>query len=170
MFAFLQAYYLALKMATGGCLLITEEKSHYLRYWSLLNDGGKLVLLQQLKDQMSPNDISVHLQINRKNISDLHRRHLIFDSQYDLLFPSTWQADSSKFDITLLTCLLRSTCNLNTHSSVWDARTPPVDTDISVEADVARLRNLRNQVCCIVSVYYCTLLLHKFARFKYAMK
>ena len=51
---------------------------------------------------------------------------------------------SEDFDITLLFRLLRSICNLTPSSTGWDA--PPVTTDHSLTADIARIKYYRNSV------------------------
>ena len=51
---------------------------------------------------------------------------------------------SEDFDITLLFRLLRSICNLTPPFTGWDA--PPVTTDHSLTADIARIKYYRNSV------------------------
>ena len=51
---------------------------------------------------------------------------------------------SEDFDITLLFRMLRSICNLTPPSTGWDA--PPITTDHSLTADIARIKYHRNSV------------------------
>ena len=139
-------------MATGGGptlgtssrhLTITEEKAYYLKYIALLNDGGRLVLLHRATLLAPNNDLVGHINKEKATITSIKQ---LFDSQRDQLYPQTGTADPNTFDVTLLTLLLRSVCGLNTKSPVWNPNKPLPPSDVSVEADIARLRNERNAV------------------------
>ena len=66
-------------------------------------------------------------------------------TQWGKLFPAIPSSVSSKnFDITLLTTLLRNICGLVPPVTGWDML--PASTDISREADIARIKHLRNTV------------------------
>ncbi|KAK3578641.1 hypothetical protein CHS0354_002944 [Potamilus streckersoni] len=65
---------------------------------------------------------------------------------YNRLYPqaSSTPVSSENFDISLLTCLFRNICGLNPPKTGWDD--PPLQGDTSLEADVVRIRLIRNEV------------------------
>ena len=138
-------------MATASCIDPSEEKAYYLRWLSLLVDGSTLVLKDQFDQRIPPNSLQKELNrlANFKKITTLVKRKLLNKKQEAQLFPpNKGQPDSSTFDVSLLVCLLRSVCGLkNDQDSVWNAVPSPTDT--STEADITRLRNLRNEVTCL---------------------
>ena len=69
---------------------------------------------------------------------------MITDKQWDLLFPSVAAPDSSKFDITLLTILLRNICGLSPPATGWNVM--PTTGDTSKSADIVRIRIFRNEI------------------------
>ena len=65
--------------------------------------------------------------------------------QWDYLYPSPGvYGNSTDFDITLLTRLLRTICNIIPPSAGWDK--PPSNTDHTLAADLVRIRLIRNSV------------------------
>ena len=75
----------------------------------------------------------------------LRARKIINPTQWGKLFPVTPSSVSSaSFDTTLLMVLFRNMCGLAAPSSGWDALPPP--TDVSLEADIARVKYYRNTV------------------------
>ena len=75
----------------------------------------------------------------------LQRRRVINPTQWGNLYPPIRTSVSSKnFDITLLTVLLRNICSLSPPATGWDALPPA--TDMSSEADIARVKYFRNTV------------------------
>ena len=138
-------------MATGGAeLLPTKEKTNYLRLALLVIDGGGLALKTQFDLQFPSQSLGQDLQShgNYQILNDLKRRKILKKDQFDLLFPPPPEiADSSDFDVSLLSCLIQNLPVFNQHTSpVWKQPGPPAPTDLSLAADVKRLRLLRNQV------------------------
>ena len=138
-------------MATGGArLLPTKEKTNYLRFAALLIDGGALALKTQFDLQFPPQSLGQDLQShgNFQILNNLKHKTILTNDQFDLLFPPPPKiADSSDFDVSLFSCLIRNLPVFNQHTSpVWKQPGPPLLTDLSLAADVKRLRLLRNQV------------------------
>ena len=138
-------------MATGGAgLLPTKEKTNYLRFAALVIDGGALALKTQFDLQFPPQSLGQDLQShgNFQILNNLKHKKILKNDQFDLLFPPPPKiADSSDFDVSLFSCLIQNLPVFNQHTSpVWKQPGPPAHTDLSLAADVKRLRLLRNQV------------------------
>ena len=75
---------------------------------------------------------------------------MITDPQWDLLFPPSGIPDSDKFDITLLTILLRNICGLPQPQQEWNKmpgwNAMPAAGDVSTSANVVRIKIFRNEV------------------------
>lgn len=124
----------------------TEEKADCLRLLSLVIDGGSEVLLHQFDKRVPPADLSKKLGETDiyKKLSDLRKRKVLNDDQWNHLYPQIGNSCSKHFDLTLLALLLQYICGLDENSSAWKKKPPP--TDLSVEADIARLKTTRNKV------------------------
>jgi uncharacterized protein HemY len=131
-------------MASG--LLLSEEKNHCFRLLSLIIDGGTLVLRQQFDQAIPPHDLQNKLNDKtiRGTLNNLRQRKVITTDQWNVLFPNIGQPTSEKFDISLLTCLLRYICGLNEHALAWTCI--PSSMDHSIEADINKLKLFRNEV------------------------
>ena len=133
-------------MAAASAIDPSEEKTYHLKWLSLLVDGGTLVLRDQFDQQILPQDLYTTLNSSQiiKKITFLVNKKVINPQQQLQLYPQNRMPDSSTFDVSVLACLLRNICGLkNEHDPVW---TKPTVTDLSVEADIYRLRTLRNEV------------------------
>ena len=134
-------------MAAASAIDPSEEKAYHLKWLSLLVDGGTLVLRDQFDQRIPPNTLykTLNRSGNLKKINILFNKKIINKQQQLQLYPKNGKPDSSTFDVSLLACLLRSICGLkNEHDPVWNST--PIPTDLSVEADIYRLRTLRNEV------------------------
>ena len=125
-----------------------ENRVHLFRLQILLIDGGRLVLRNILDQalQVQGKTLDVCLSQERATISRLRSQGHITQVQYFTLFPVGGQVPSTAdLDITLIICLLRSfKCfGLNTK---FDWKTAPLSSDVSLEADIWRLKDYRNQV------------------------
>ena len=78
-------------------------------------------------------------------LSDLKTRNVIKQSQWDKLYPPhPNDPNIGDFDITLLSVLLRNICGLSPPSTTgWDKL--PTPSDLSVEADIVRVKLFRNE-------------------------
>lgn len=118
-----------------------------IRLQTLIIDGGTDLLrnIFDLKLQNSP--LTVVLAAEKHTIKNLQSRKVITQTQYDQLYPKTagQVPKSAEFDITLLVCLLRSLPSLGLNLNyTWNK--PPQPADISIEADICRLKVSRNRV------------------------
>ena len=78
-------------------------------------------------------------------LQSLRTKKIINPTQWGKLFPVIPNSVSSRdFDVTLLMVLLRNICSLLPPISGWDAF--PLVTDVSKEADIARVKYFRNTV------------------------
>lgn len=125
----------------------TNETTNYARLCRLLVDVGSQVLREKFDKIHSPSrlhrvlaDPSVH-----KILQSLSKKRIINPTQWSTLYPADKTSVTSKhFDITLLIVLLRNICNLSTPAFGWDD--PPSEKDMSLEADIARIKCYRNTV------------------------
>jgi WD40 repeat protein len=126
-----------------------EEKANFTRLSRLLVDKGTEALRKKFDAIHPPASLPRVLNANKKPLLRLKFR-VIKQSQWDLLYPPSGSLpDSKKFDVTLLTVLFRNICGLTAPSTGWDKN--PVDTERSVEANVARLKFYRNEFYAHVS-------------------
>ena len=126
-----------------------EENAHFTRLSRLLVDKGTEALRINLEGIHPPAALPAVLNANKGKLLKLKRR-VINDSQWDLLFPPSGNPpDSRKFDVSLLTILFRNICMLPAPATRWD-KMPP-DTDNSLQANITRIRLLRNEVYAHVS-------------------
>ena len=123
-----------------------EEKENFTRLNRLLAEKGTEALRNQFDAKHSPADLPVVLNSNRDSLLKLKSEfNVINGHQWDLLFPPSGNPPSSKtFDITLLTVLLQNICFLPPPTTGWTAMPPA--TDNSLQANVTRMRILRNEI------------------------
>ena len=123
----------------------TKETTNYARLCRLLVDVGTQALRDTFDAIHAPANLQAVLANNETLLQSLKRRKIINATQWGKLFPVIPTAVSSKtFDITLLMILLRNLGGLPSPITGWD--TLPAATDISREADIARLKYFRNTV------------------------
>ena len=125
----------------------TKDTINYARLCRLLVDVGTRVLKETF-DNIYPPRI-LHLELGKPTVlnllQSLQKKKILNLVQWNHLYPSTSSQVSSKnFDITLLVLLLRNICGLTPPASGWD--TLPSLSDISVQADIARVKYYRNTV------------------------
>jgi WD40 repeat protein len=119
-----------------------QEKANFTRLSRLLVDKGTEALRNTFDAIHPPANLPVVLNANRTSLLRLKPR-VIYNSQWDLLFPPSGNPpDSKTFDVTLLTVLFRNICGLP--STGWGAMPP--DTDRSMQANIVRLKFLRNEI------------------------
>ncbi|KAL4240773.1 hypothetical protein ACF0H5_001562 [Mactra antiquata] len=114
------------------------------RYQYLLVEVGTK-LLRKLFDDKTSNDLMQYLRTYphfANQLSFLINKDIITDDQKTFLPPLDNTPNSENFDITLLTCLLKNICGLKSHlDPVWKQ---PGKGDMSVEAEITRLKECRN--------------------------
>ena len=130
---------------------VSEEKSNGTRLARLLVDVGTHVLRKVLHSVHPPATLQHVLNNNLRKLQSLKSRHVIFDDQWEKLFPTSGdpRPDSTTFDITLLHLLLREICHLTAPPTGWHKM--PADGDVSREANIVRIKCFRNELCHSVS-------------------
>ena len=129
---------------------VSEEKTNGTRLARLLVDGGTHVLRKVLHSVHPPATLQHVLNNNLLKLQSLKSRRVIFDDQWETIFPSSGDPpDSKTFDITLLHLLLREICHLMAPPTGW--HTMPADSDVSLEANIVRIKCFRNELCHSVS-------------------
>ncbi|KAL9984430.1 hypothetical protein ACROYT_G006719 [Oculina patagonica] len=125
--------------------LSTKETTNYARLCRLLVDVGTQALRGTFDAIHPPANLHTVLAGNKTTLQTLRTRKIINPTQWGKLFPAIPNSVSSRdFDITLLMVLLRNICGLPSPATGWD--TFPALTDVSREADIARVKYFRNTV------------------------
>ncbi|XP_060587848.1 uncharacterized protein LOC132743332 [Ruditapes philippinarum] len=136
------------KMATGGQPQTSKNRIFLFRLQMLVIDGGVLVVRNILEQSLTSQGLTFSACLNQEKstITRLKSRGLITQVQYDVLFPAGGKVTSSSdLDITLIICLLRNLkCFGFNRKFNWMAT--PAPTDVSMEADIWRLRDFRNKI------------------------
>ena len=122
-----------------------RETTNYARLCRLLVDVGTQALRDTLDAIHAPTNLHAVLAVNKPTLQVLRSKRIINATQWGKLFPVIPSAVSSKtFDTTLLMVLLRNLCGLPSPVTGWDKL--PAATDMSREADIARVKYFRNTV------------------------
>jgi hypothetical protein len=124
-----------------------DNRVFLFRLQMLIIDGGLTVLRNYVDQALSAQSITLSgcLANEKTAINDLKRRKIITQVQYDLLFPPSGTASTSDLDITLIICLMRNLkCFKLNKKFNWNIS--PGQSDTSIEADICRLKNYRNEV------------------------
>ena len=136
--------------ASGSVFDTSEEKTNGTRLARLLIDGGTHVLRKFLDSVYpEPTLLANELKKNRTKFQTLKSKGVIFKEQWEMLFPTSGLPDSKEFDITLLHLLIREVCCLKAPRT--GGRKMPADDDQSLEANIARIKCFRNELCHSVS-------------------
>ena len=123
----------------------TKETTNYARLCRLLVDVGAYALRHTFDAIHNPVNLYAVLATNKPMLQSLRSRKIINPTQCGKLFPVIPASVSSRdFDISLLMLLLRNICGLAAPVTGWDAL--PAVTDLSREADIARVKYFRNTV------------------------
>ena len=135
---------------SGSVFDTSEEKTNGTRLARLLVDGGTHVLRKFL-DSVYPEPKSLAKGLNKNSLKFQHlkSKRVISDHQWEKLFPPSGLPDSKQFDITLLHLLIREICYLPAPLTGWHKM--PADDDQSLEANIARIKCFRNELCHSVS-------------------
>ena len=135
---------------SGSVFDTSEEKTNGTRLARLIIDGGTYVL-RKLLDSVYPEPtlLANELKKNRTRFQILKSKGKIFKERWEMLFPTSDLPDSKEFDITLLHLLIREVCYLPAPLTGWHKM--PADDDQSLEANIARIKCFRNELCHSVS-------------------
>ena len=125
---------------------VSEEKTNGTRLTRLLVDGGTHVLREFLHSIYPRDKLQIVLSKHRPKLQSLKLGRVIFDKQWEKLFPPSGDPpDSDTFDISLLHLLIREICHLTAPLTGWHKM--PAEDDDSVEANIARIKCFRNELC-----------------------
>jgi len=123
----------------------SKETTNFARLCRLLVDVGTQTLRDTIDGIHAPATLHTVLARNRTMLQSLRIRKIINPTQWGKLFPAIPNSVSSRdFDVTLLMVLLRNICGLLSPITGWDAL--PAATDVSREADIARVKYFSNTV------------------------
>ena len=132
--------------ASGSVFGTSEEKTNGTRLARLLIDGGTRALRKFLDSVYpEPTLLAKELKKNARKFRNLKSKCVIFDHQWEKLFPPSDLPDSNKFDITLLHLLIREICYLPEPLTGWHKM--PANHDQSLEANITRIKYFRNEQC-----------------------
>ena len=132
--------------SASSAYAVSEDKTNGTRLARLLVDVGTHVLRKVLHSVHPPATLQHVLNNNLRKLQSLKSRRVIFDDQWEKLFPTSGAPpDSKTFDITLLHLLLREICHLTAPPTGWHKM--PVDGDVSLEANIVRIKCFRNELC-----------------------
>ncbi|XP_022807049.1 nucleotide-binding oligomerization domain-containing protein 2-like isoform X2 [Stylophora pistillata] len=134
-------------MASAVLPSSTNETFNFARLCRLVVDVGSQALRDTF-DAIHP-PTSLHLVLTHQpvhaKLQFLKKKRVLNPTQWGKLYPNVPSSVSSAdFDIVLLVVLLRNICGLVPPSTGWDSLPPP--TDMSKEANIARLKYYRNTV------------------------
>ena len=130
----------------------SKEKTNGTKLARLLIDGGTQALRNVMESFIHPpSTLQIMLNNNKATLANLKSRRKLYDSQWEKLFPpSGGPPDVNTFDITLLHLLLREICPaLIEPATGWHEM--PAKTDHSREAEIVRIKCLRNSLCQSIS-------------------
>ena len=132
--------------APGSSLLITEETELFARLCHLLINGATQMFRMVLDLYHPPPSLPGVLQREKRKLQSLPRG-VMNPSIWNKLYPTpTSYGTSADLDISALFVLSRNICGLQPPASTksWD-KAPP-NTDVSLEADLVRLKRYRNSL------------------------
>ena len=126
----------------------TKETTNYARLCRLLVDVGTQALRDTFDGIHPPTVLHGVLKSPgpvHTTLQSLRKKKILNATQWGKLYPTiSSSVSSAHFDITLLMVLLRNICGLTPPATGWD-NLPPA-TDMSVEANIARVKFYRNNV------------------------
>ncbi|XP_068747828.1 nephrocystin-3-like [Montipora capricornis] len=129
--------------AFGG---VSQEKTNGTRLARLLIDEGTSALERFLLFSIHPETLEDVLKNKSSKLQRLKSRGVIFDDQWEKLFPGTGDPPNiERFDITLLHLLIREISNLPPPVTGWHKL--PDKSDATIEANIARIKCFRNELC-----------------------
>jgi hypothetical protein len=132
---------------TSSSAQAVDNREFLIRLQILIIDGGLPVLRNYVDQELSSQSVSLSscLANERSTIKALKGRGIITQVQYDLLYPSSGIVSTSDLDITLIICLMRNLkCFKLNKKFNWNIS--PAQSDTSIEADICRLKQYRNEV------------------------
>lgn len=127
----------------GEVFRSTAGKANFQRVARLLISGGTQLLREVFDANCPPGRLPAIL--NNPTTKTQLKAARLTNPQWDCLYPSPGvYGNSTDFDVTLLFRLLRTICKLTPPATGWDAL--PATTDLSLSADLVRIKYFRNSV------------------------
>ncbi|XP_060584900.1 uncharacterized protein LOC132740873 [Ruditapes philippinarum] len=127
-------------------LVVKRDDTRGLKLYYLIIEGGGLVLRCVLDRKFSTEARSIIDPDIKLELQKLKLRGILKESQLEKIYPSSGALSSSEdYDMTLLVALLRAIfCDRN--YTGWFEGNEPAVNDHSDEAEIVRIRNLRNTI------------------------
>ena len=125
----------------------TKETTNYARLCRLLVDVSAHILRETFEKRRPTGDLRTVLSSPPVHavLNSLRMKRILTPVHWGKLYPAIKSTVSSKnFDFTLLMILLRNICGLVRPATGWDVLPPA--TDVTLEADIVRIRCYRNTV------------------------
>ncbi|XP_060567733.1 uncharacterized protein LOC132726433 [Ruditapes philippinarum] len=135
---------------TSSSAQASDNRIFLFRLQMLIIDGGLAVLRNYVDQELVAQSITLSgcLANEKTTIKLLKGRGIITQVQYDLLYPSSGTVSTSDLDITLIICLMRNLkCFKVNKKFNWNIS--PAQSDTSIDADICRLKQYRNEICHI---------------------
>lgn len=129
--------------------MCTHGEKRVFRLISMLNEEGRLVLklcMRYLLPQFSSKPFGEYLgqPLIKERIDKAYSKSVIAEDQYEILYPKFGLPDVDKLDVTLMVFLLRQLHPfMKPSNQVW---TTPHASNVSIEADITRVRDSRNSL------------------------
>ncbi|XP_071146485.1 uncharacterized protein [Mytilus edulis] len=118
--------------------MFTEGEEHFVRIFMLLVDVCPRAIRNQFNKDFHPGALKGVIRKSHTLLSDLHKRRIISQPQWQTLNQNNLNPSSESFDISLMTLLLHHLAGFNISERL------PLKTDTSVEADISRIKIYRN--------------------------
>jgi hypothetical protein len=131
---------------------LEKKEAYYLRMHFLIEKEVTALLRARFDLAVPPHQLHAKIKKYMNTLNYAKNKNLLNKTQWDLLFPQYHPPSSGTFDVSLLAYLLRNICKLN--SNWWnetDNNKIP-DSEVTIEADIVRLRNLRNNVIILLLI------------------
>ncbi|EDO41159.1 predicted protein [Nematostella vectensis] len=119
------------------------ERERHLRLQQLLVEGGTTALRKFFDNIHPPATLATVLTTKQRQLQQLVNKGILSSTQWSKLYPASGNPESKQFDISLLSALLRNICGILTPNDPFWSTYPP-DANISDEANLVRIRMLRN--------------------------
>lgn len=125
----------------------TDERKRLITNFAII-ECGKIVFMHKIRTTLKNvqeflNDLS-----NKQKIERLKVNKVLSQEQFDLLYVQSPDVpELEQFDIALLIVLIRTFCCPAPHDDkIWNKGSIPDSNDMSLTADMVRLRNLKNDI------------------------
>ncbi|CAG2234034.1 unnamed protein product [Mytilus edulis] len=121
---------------------VAQEDINFLRLAGLLIKIAPHAVRRKFDYEFHPTQLQNFLSQNQHTIHELtYKKRVITLPQYELLYSKgSTGVSSDMFDVTLMVCLLRHFIDLDIQNSL------PLDTNLTMGADISRIRFYRNYI------------------------